>query len=415
MDFTHSPRQQELRAAARSLYAVLEKYELDCEEHNGLPPEVHTLVRDEVLAHGLQAINMPTGWGGAGLTVTEQVVVQEELGRLTGALWDMVWRPANALRHCTPEQRERYLLPAIRGDRRECFAITEADAGSDPRNLATTARRVAGGWLLDGEKWFVTVGDHADFQLVLAAAGDERLPTIFLVDRDTPGVQVQRVPRWMHTFVYEHPEFRYTDVFVPEANVLGGLGRGYQLTKEWFTEERLMIAARTIGAADRALGLARDWAVQRRQFGRPIADFQLVQGMLADSAVDIAVHRAYTRQVATEADAPGIDRKTLHAKASLAKLGASEASGRVLDRCLQVFGGRGYDRSYPVERLYREVRVDRIWEGTSEIQRLIVAGELRKRGLGVLALPTCEAAPPNGAGGVPEESEDAGEPGPVAR
>jgi acyl-CoA dehydrogenase len=387
MDFSYSPRQQELKAAARSLAAVIEKYELDCEEQGGLPPEAHRHVTDEVLAHGLQAINMPAEWGGAGLTVTEQVIVQEELGKLTGALWDMVWRPANALRFCTPEQRERYLVPAIRGERRECYAITEPDAGSDPQNLSTTAREVDGGWVLNGEKWFVTVGDHADFQIVVAAAGVDRLPTIFLVDRDAPGVEIQRTPRWMHTFVYEHPEFTYTDVFVPDANVLGGIGRGYDITRSWFTEERLMIAARTIGAAERALGLARDWAVQRKQFGRPIAEFQLVQGMLADSAVDVAVNRAFTHQVAFEAD-HGTDRKTLHAKAAMAKLSASEASGRVVDRCLQVFGGRGYDRSYPVERLYREVRVDRIWEGTSEIQRIVVAGELRKRGLGVVNLPT---------------------------
>ncbi|WP_327130476.1 acyl-CoA dehydrogenase [Streptomyces sp. NBC_01343] len=149
-----------------------------------------------------------------------------------------------------------------------------------------------------------------------------------------------------------------------------------------------MIAARTIGAAERALELARDWAVERRQFGSPIADFQLVQGMLADCAVDIAVNRAYTHQVAWEVDEGRVDRKTLHAKAAIAKLAASEASGRVIDRCLQIFGGRGYDRSYPVERLHRELRVDRIWEGTSEIQRLIIAGELVKRGTGVLHMPS---------------------------
>ena len=148
-----------------------------------------------------------------------------------------------------------------------------------------------------------------------------------------------------------------------------------------------MIAARTIGAAERALELARDWAVSREQFGQPIANFQLVQGMLADCAVDIAVNRAYTHQVAWEASQEGADRKTLHAKAAIAKLSASEASGRVIDRCVQIFGGRGYDRTFAVERLYRELRVDRIWEGTSEIQRLVVAGELIKRGTGVLRLP----------------------------
>ncbi|MFG2196477.1 acyl-CoA dehydrogenase family protein [Streptomyces sp. NPDC048639] len=390
MDFRLTPRQEELRSAARGLTEFIMKYELDCEENNGLTPQAHAEIRDAVLESGLQAVNMPTEWGGAGLTILEQATVQEALGRLTGALWDMVWRPANALRFCTPEQRERFLVPVIRGARRDCYAVTEPGAGSDPQNLATTATRNDRGWVLNGEKWFVTVGDHADFMIVLAAAGEEKEPTLFLVDKDTAGIEMTNVPRFMHTFVYEHPEFTFTNVQVGDDAVLGGVGNGYDITRSWFTEERLMIAARTIGAAERALELARDWAVERRQFGTRIADFQLVQGMLADCAVDIAVNRAYTHQVAWEADQPNADRKKLHAKAAIAKLAASEASGRVIDRCVQIFGGRGYDRSYPVERLYRELRVDRIWEGTSEIQRLIVAGELVKRGTGVLHMPTTD-------------------------
>ncbi|MER6070038.1 acyl-CoA dehydrogenase family protein [Streptomyces sp. NPDC001817] len=389
MDFRLTPRQAQLKAAARALTDVIAAHEIQCEENNGLPADVHAKIRDAVLDSGLQAVNMPAEWGGAGLTIAEQVTVQEELGRLTGALWDMVWRPANALRFCTPEQRERFLVPVIRGERRDCYAVTEPGAGSDPQNLATTATKNDRGWVIDGEKWFVTVGDHADFMIVLAAAGPERAPTLFLVDKDTPGIEMTRVPRFMHTFVYEHPEFTFTDVQVSEDAVLGGIGEGYDITRSWFTEERLMIAARTTGAAERALELARDWAVEREQFGAPIASYQLIQGMLADCAVDIAVNRAYTHQVAWEVDrAAAGDRKTLHAKAAIAKLAASEAAGRVIDRCLQIHGGRGYDRTYAVERLYRELRVDRIWEGTSEIQRLIIAGELIKRGSGVLDLPT---------------------------
>ncbi|MFF5289838.1 acyl-CoA dehydrogenase family protein [Paractinoplanes globisporus] len=386
MDFRYSARQHDLKQSARALFEKIAPYEQACEENNGLPAEVHAEVTKEVLAAGLQAINMPAEWGGAGLTITEQVIVQEELGKLTGALWDMVWRPANALRFCTPAQREKYLIPTINGERRDCYAVTEAGAGSDPQSIRTTATKVSGGWSINGEKWFVTVGDHADFQVLLALAGEDRKPTLFLVDRDTPGVEIKRIPRFMHTFVYEHPEFTYTDVFVPDENVLGELGQGYDITRSWFTEERLMIAARTIGASERALSLARDWAVERHQFGAPIASYQLIQGMLADSAVDITVNRAYTHQVAWEAD-NDTDRKTLHAKASIAKLSASEAAGRVIDRSLQIHGGRGYDRTNPVERLYREIRVDRIWEGTSEIQRLIIANELTKRDLRVLQLP----------------------------
>ncbi|NNJ08543.1 acyl-CoA/acyl-ACP dehydrogenase, partial [Streptomyces sp. PKU-MA01144] len=253
MDFRLTARQKELKDAARGLTDFIMKYELDCEENNGLPLQAHHEIRDAVLASGLQAVNMPAEWGGAGLDILEQVIVQEELGRLTGALWDTVWRPANALRFCTPQQRERFLLPVIGGRRRDCYAVTERGAGSDPQSIATTATRTSDGWALNGEKWFVTVGDHADFMIVLAVAGAERAPTLFLVDKETPGIEMTRVPRFTHTFVYEHPEFTFTDVRVGEDAVLGGIGNGYDITRSWFTEERLMIAARTTGAAERAL------------------------------------------------------------------------------------------------------------------------------------------------------------------
>ena len=384
MDFAYPPALAELQDRARGLADVIARYEQRCEADNGLSPTDHAEIADAVRAARLNAVNMPAEWGGQGLTILEQVVVQEQLGRLTNALWDTVWRPANALRACDAAQREQYLVPCIQGTRRDCYAVTEADAGSDPRSIRTTAKRNGNGWVINGEKWFVTVGDVADFLVTLAMADGE--PTLFLVDKQTPGVRVKRVPRYMHTFVYEHPEFVFDNVEVGGAQVLGGVGQGYELTRDWFVEERLMIGARTVGAAERALELAVEWAGSRVQFGSPIAGYQLIQGMLADCAVDIAVNRSYTHQVAWEAD-NGVDRKTLHAKASIAKLSASEAAGRVVDRCLQIFGGRGYDRAYPVERMYREVRVDRIWEGTSEIQRVIIANELIKRGTAFLDLP----------------------------
>src|SRR5438132_11349533 len=289
-------------------------HEERCEEENGLPPEILGEIGEKTLACGLNAINMPKDWGGAGLSVLEQVLVQEQLGQLTNALWDAVWRPANALKACSAEQRERYLLPAIRGERRDCYAVTEERAGSDPSVIETTATPVGAGYRLDGEKWFVTVGDVADFLLVLAAVQPGGELTLFLVDKDASGVRVKRTPRYMHTFVYEHPEFVLDGVEVREDAVLGGVGQGYELTRDWFVEERLMIAARAVGAAERALRLAAAWAEERVQFGRPIADNQLVQAMLADSAVEIALNRGLVYQVAWEADA-GLPRKLLHAKA----------------------------------------------------------------------------------------------------
>jgi butyryl-CoA dehydrogenase len=357
-------------------------HEDDCEQQGGLDSDVLAHMRNETLACGLHAINMPLEWGGAGLTVLEQVVVQEELGKLTNGLWDVVWRPANALCACTPEQRARWLEPCIRGERRDAVAITEPHGGSDPSSLTTTAERAGGRFLLNGEKWFVTVGDFADFLLVLAVVPGAG-PTMFLVDRDLPGVELRRTPRYMHTFVFEHPEFVFRDVELGPETVLGAVGGGYELTRAWFTAERLWIGARAVGAAERALDLATDWAGQRVQHGQRIIEFQLIQAMLADSAVDIATNRALVHQVAWEFDAGG-DPKTLHAKAAMVKLAASEAGGRVVDRAVQIFGGRGYMRERPVERLYRDLRLDRIWEGTSEIQRLIIANEIQKRGLGGL-------------------------------
>lgn len=372
-----TPRQIELKQRAISWTKEMMQYELDCEYNNGLTPEQHAKVKQSIIDHGLAAFNMPAEWGGAGLSVLEHAIVSEEVGKLTGALWDTLWRPANALKACTPAQREEYLIPEIRGERRDAVAVTEPQAGSDPQNLRTTAIKDGNSYLINGEKWFVTVGDAADFIITLCSV--DGAPTMFLIDKDLPGVSVKRIPRYTHTFVYEHPEFVFENVRVGADKILGEIGQGYELTRDWFVEERLMIAARTIGAAERATLLAADWAKEREQFGQPIATYQLIQNMLAKNTVDIMTNRVLTYQVAWEAD-QGMDRKLLNAKAAVIKLGASEASNRCVDNALQIFGGRGYMRENPVERLWRELRVDRIWEGTSEIQTLIIGNEIVKRG-----------------------------------
>lgn len=386
MQFTYTSDQLALKRRAKELADSIRTYEVQCEEENGLPDDVLSIIKKNTLAARLNAINMPAEWGGQGLSILDQVLVQEELGELTNALWDVVWRPANALKACDAEQRERYLLPAIRGERRDCYAVTESSAGSDYASIEATATPVEGGYRLNGEKWFVTVGDAADFLIVMANVLPERSPTLFLVDREADGVSIRRTPAYMHTFVYKHPIFGFEDVPVPVGSALGGVGAGADLTREWFVEERLMIAARALGGAERALREAAAWATERLQFGRKLIDNQLIQGMLADSAVEIATNRAYVYQVASEADS-GMPRKLLHAKAAMVKLSASEAAGRVIDRAVQIFGGRGYMREYAVERLYRDIRVDRIWEGTSEIQRLIIANEIAKRGVSNILEP----------------------------
>ena len=246
--------------------------------------------------------------------------------------------------------------------------------------IATRADLRGDRYVLNGEKWFVTSADAADYILVHALVdGDPAKPTIFLVDKATPGIVTQRVPKFMHTYVFEHHELLFQDVAVPPDRILGAIGQGLDLSKDWFVEARLQIAANCLGAATRAFEVANDWAGKRVQFGKPIRQLQAVEFMLADMAVDIMAAKSLVYRVAWEIDR-GVDRKLAHARASVVKLYASEMAGRVVDRALQVLGGRGYMRENPVERLYRDVRVDRIWEGTSEIQRVIIGGQIDRRG-----------------------------------
>jgi acyl-CoA dehydrogenase len=321
--------------------------------------------------------------GGQGHDVFEQVLIEEEWGRVTGALWDVPWRPSIPLREGTEEQKEEYLRPACRGERRDAYAITEEHAGSDTTMVRTTAVREGDGWRLNGEKWHVTTGDVADFLLVHALVdGDSERATVFFVDKDLAGVRLVRTPKYMHRFVFEHPIFALEDVRVGPDRVLGAVGAGEDLTRDWFVEERLMIAARDVGASSRALELSFGFARDRVQFGRPLVEFQGVGFALADMAAELGAAKALLYRTAWDIGRGGASRKEAHAGAAVAKLVCSETAGRILDRAVQVHGGRGYMRENPVERLWREVRVDRLWEGTSEIQRHVILNELRKRGPG---------------------------------
>jgi acyl-CoA dehydrogenase len=382
MDLRLTAEDRALKDRARAFTEdVLFPLELECEEHDGLLLESHAKVKHAVLDQGFNAINHAELDGGQGYDTFQQILVEEEWGKATGALWDLPWRPSIPLAAGTEDQKERYLRPATRGERRDAYAITESGAGSDPTMVETTARRDGGMWVLTGEKWHVTAGDVADFFLVHAHVdGDPARATVFLVDKDLPGVELVRTPKYTHTFVFEHPVFAFREVRLGEEAVLGGIGQGLELTKEWFVEERIMIGARTIGAATRALDLSLAFARERVQFGRPIVDFQAIEFMLADMAAEIMAAKAMLYRVGWQAARGELSRKEVHALASAVKLVCSETAGRVADRAVQIHGGRGYMREQPVERLWRELRVDRIWEGTSEIQRLVIGNELRKRG-----------------------------------
>ena len=360
---------------------MLVPLEDECEDNDGLTPESAAAAKQAVLDWDFHAINHAEANGGRGHDLFAQMLIEEQWGRATGALWDIPWRPSIPLAAGTEEQKDRFLRPACRGERRDAYAITEEAAGSDPTMVQTTATRDGDTWTITGEKWHVTSGDVADFFLVHTHVdADPAKATIFLVDKDAPGVRLVRTPAYMHTFVFEHPIFAFEDVRVGDDRILGEIGRGFELTKEWFVEERLMIGARTVGAATRALELSLAFAKDRRQFGRPIVDFQAVEFMLADMAAELMAAKSMLYRVCWQGARGGADRKELHAMAGAVKLVCSETAGRIVDKAVQIHGGRGYMREQPVERLWRELRVDRIWEGTSEIQRMVIGNELRKRG-----------------------------------
>jgi acyl-CoA dehydrogenase len=384
VDMRLDPEDQTLQRRAQEFTrSILIPLEDECEERDGLSATSHAVAKRAVLDAGFNAINHSVADGGQGFDLFQQMLIEEQWGHATGALWDIPWRPSIPLRHATGAQKERYLRPAIRGERRDAYAVTEEGAGSDVSMVATVARREGGDWILDGEKWHVTSGDVADFFLVHAHVdGDPAGATVFLVDKDAAGVRLVRTPKYTHTFVFEHPIYAFEGVRLTDDQVLGEVGGGFELTKDWFVEERIMIGARTMGASTRALDLSLAFATQRRQFGSAIVGFQAIEFMLADMAAEIMAARSLLYRVCWEAARGGASRKESHAMASVVKLVCSETAGRVIDRAVQIFGGRGYMREQPVERLYRELRVDRIWEGTSEIQRVVIGNELRKRGAG---------------------------------
>jgi alkylation response protein AidB-like acyl-CoA dehydrogenase len=366
---------------------VLLPLELEAEAASGrLPDETVAEIKRQAIRSRLQGGRMPVELGGQGWTMVEWFLANEQFGRVTNGLHWHVPSVYNVWAEATTDQVERYVVPALRGEGGDAYAVTEAEAGSDASGIATTAVAAdgsrTGGWRINGEKWFVTSGDVARVLIVMANVvdGADRLPTLFLVEPQAPGVEFVDDPRFTHNYPHGHPTIRFTDVEVAADAVVGGVGNGDELQRRWFTEERLGIATHGLGAMWRLLDETTDWALTRVQGGQRIIDYQGISFPLADSATDAAVGRLLTLQVCALIDA-GADPKLIHAKASMAKLFVSEAAGRCADRAVQAFGGRGYLRSNVAERFLRELRVDRIWEGTSEIQRLIIARALERRGV----------------------------------
>jgi acyl-CoA dehydrogenase len=382
-----SSRDLEVQSLARTFADELIPHEVEAEMNGGrLPSGIAEQHGDRARELGLTAINIQKELGGAGLTTLQQVLVSEQIGRVTNALGWVVttppaWLPAVATEH----QMNTWFTPTVRGERHECYAITEEGAGSDVDAIEATAKKEGDTYILNGVKWHVTsanLTDYCIFQAKLGTGSHSGSHALFFVDLDSPGIKTVRVPEYSHTYAHEHPILAFEDVRVPVANLIGAEGDGMRYTREWFRYERLMIAARCCGAAERLIDESSRFAAQRSAFGTKISEYQAIRFMLADSLTELWAARTMTYRTAREIDA-GADLKLQHAHCSMVKLYASEAANRIADRSVQIFGGRGYMRENVAERFFRELRVDRLWEGTSEIQRDIIAGQLFKRGVAI--------------------------------
>jgi len=385
MDFQIPEHIEEFRKVVRSFVEKeLLPWEDYVEEHDGLPEDTERDLREKAVAIGLNGLGMPEEVGGQGLTLLEQVLITEEISRAHGGVTSgSLPSASNILLFCKGEQRERFLYPTVRGEKQDCFALTEPDTGSDARNIQTRARLEDGAWVLNGRKRFISHGDTADFAIVFAVTdpeSDANRITAFLVERGTPGFTVGQTHQTMGYRGYRQAELVFDDCRIPEENVLGEVGQGFDLAKEWLLDGRIMTAARCLGPMARLIDEALEWSQQRVQFGQPIGEFQAIQLMLADCASDLFAARMVTYNAAWESGL-GKDPREINAKASTVKVFASEALGRVADRVLQIFGGTGYMNETFVERAYRNARIERIWEGTSEINRLITARSMLKRGM----------------------------------
>ena len=384
-----SDSERQLQLKARSFVDELIPHETTAEMNQGkLPDDIEKKHQERVRELGFLSLNMPGSMGGPGYTMLEQTIIQEQTGRVTNALgWVVSTGPSWIEPVVTDYQLDRWIRPTVAGEIHECYAITEEHAGSDVEGIQTTARRDGSEYVINGEKWHVTSANLASYVFVQAKldGGDNAgKHVLFFVDMDAPGIECLRVPEYTHTYNHHHWEMRFTEVRVPVENLVGSEGDGMSFSHDWFRYERLMIAARCCGAAERLIEEATAFAEQREAFGSKIADYQAIQFMLADSLTELWAARLMTYETARAIDA-GADRKVQHTQCSMAKLYASEMANRVADRAVQIFGGRGFMRENVAERFYRELRVDRIWEGTSEIQRVIIADQLRKRGAVALA------------------------------
>ncbi len=380
MQFGLTEEQQMIVSTVRSFVEKeIYPHEAAVERTGEVPHDLAQDIKRKVIDLGFYACNFPEDVGGAGLTHLDFTLVERELGRGSMALTHFFGRPQNILMACVGEQRETYLLPAVRGDRMDALAMTEPDAGSDVRGMKCSAVRDGGDWVVNGTKHFISGAEHADFFIVFVATGVDDTPrgpkkriTCFLVDRGHPGFQVRDGYNSVSHRGYKNCILSFDDCRLPDAQVLGEVDGGFAVMNEWLYATRLTVAAFSVGRARRCFDYAVDYAAQRKQFGQQIAKFQGVGFQVADMVTEIDAADWLTLSAAWRLD-QGLPANR---EIASAKLYASEMLARVTDTTLQIFGGMGLMDDFPIERFWRDARVERIWDGTSEIQRHIISREL---------------------------------------
>jgi len=367
-----------MRAAVRRFtQEKLEPIAQEIDRTGDIPAETLELLRQQ----GYLGMRLPASFGGADADLSTYCLVLEELSRSHRIFTLMLdatsgLNPIAIARYGTPAQQQKYLAGLCNGTLHASFALTEPDAGSDAQAIRTRADRSARGWILNGRKHFISGAHLADVILVIAVTDPQRRAaggiTAFLVDRETPGFRVTRVDSTMGSDPIKLAELSFEDCELDEQAVLGEVGQGFKVAMSSLVSGRMGVACSCIGAADRLLEMSAACARERRTFGKPLADRQAIQWLLADSATELAMVRSLTYDTLRRLEAG----EEVGAATSMCKLAASEMVGRVADRAVQIHGGMGLIRGFPVERFYRDIRHYRVGEGTSEVQRMLIAREV---------------------------------------
>ncbi len=354
-------------------------HEAEVERTGEVPIEIGHEIRDKCIEAGYFAANISEEFGGGGLGALDFTLLERELGRASNALAVFFGRPSGILMACNEEQREKYLLPAVKGEKFDALAMTEPGAGSDVRGMQCSAKLDGGDWVVNGTKHFISHANIADFVIVFIATGEEQTPhgvkkkiTCFLVDRDTPGFEIRPGYNSVSHRGYKNCILNFDKCRLPESQILGELHRGFDVANDWLYATRLTVAATSVGRARRAFEYALPYTTERKQFGQQICKFQGVSFKLADMITEIDAADWLTLSAAWRLD-QGLDANR---EIASAKLYATEMLARVTDEAIQIFGGMGLMDELPLERFWRDARVERIWDGTSEIQRHIISREL---------------------------------------